>query len=53
MDDYRDLVTAAFGLACAGVMLVAGQLYLEHRAKLGDEQIPMSIRRAPAACHIE
>jgi len=32
MDDYRDLVTAALALLCAGIMLVAGQLTIEHRA---------------------
>ena len=32
MDDYRDLVTAALVLLCAGIMLVAGQLYVEHYA---------------------
>ncbi|QQO18391.1 hypothetical protein JJB99_20350 [Bradyrhizobium diazoefficiens] len=32
MDDYRDLVTVSLALLCAGVMLVAGQLYIEHRA---------------------
>lgn len=31
MDDYRDLVAASLALVCAGVMLVAGQLYIEHR----------------------
>jgi hypothetical protein len=30
MDDYRDLVMASFALAFAGIMLVAGQLYIEH-----------------------
>jgi hypothetical protein len=30
MDDYRDLVTASLVLVCAGIMLVAGQLFIEH-----------------------
>ena len=30
MDDYRDLVTVSLALVCAGIMLVAGQLYIEH-----------------------
>ncbi len=30
MDDYRDLVSVSLALLCAGIMLVAGQLYLEH-----------------------
>ena len=38
MDDYRDLVTAAFGLACAGFMLVAGQLYLEYGSRQAEVQ---------------
>lgn len=32
MDDYRDLVVAGLTLLCAGIMLVAGLLYLEHGA---------------------
>lgn len=32
MDDYRDLVGVSLVLLCAGITLVAGQLYLEHRA---------------------
>jgi hypothetical protein len=28
MDDYRDLVTAAFGLLCAALMLIAGLLFI-------------------------
>ena len=34
MDDYRDLVTVSLTLVCAGVMLVAGQLYLEQHPTL-------------------
>ncbi|GGI32237.1 hypothetical protein [Bradyrhizobium guangdongense] len=33
MDDYRDLVTVSLALFCAGIMLVAGQLTIEHRAR--------------------
>lgn len=32
MDDYRDIVVASLTLLCAGIMLVAGQLYLDHGA---------------------
>lgn len=32
MDDYRDLVAASLTLLCAGIMLVAGLLYLEYGA---------------------
>ncbi|MCC8955163.1 hypothetical protein H8B02_17440 [Bradyrhizobium sp. Pear77] len=47
MDDYRDLVAAAFGLACAGVMLVAGELYLEHRAMHAEvRQVQPSVEKA-------
>ena len=31
MDDYRDLVIVGLALVCAGIMLVAGQLYIERR----------------------
>ncbi len=33
MDDYRDLVSAALALFCAGMMLVAGHLLLEWHAR--------------------
>jgi hypothetical protein len=33
MDDYRDLVSASLALLCAGVMLVAGQLFIEWQAR--------------------
>ena len=48
MDDYRDLVTIALALFLAGVMLVAGQLYLEHgsRQDLGKE---IELRRGPTS----
>lgn len=48
MDDYRDLTTAALVLFFAGVMLVAGQLYLEHstREDLGKE---IELPHAPAS----
>lgn len=36
MDNYRDLVSAAFALFCAGVMLVAGHLLIEWRAWHAD-----------------
>jgi hypothetical protein len=48
MDDYRDLVTAALALLCAGVMLVAGQLTIEHRAPdFGRKEIDTSAQPAP------
>ena len=39
MDDYRDLMTVALVLFFAGLILVVGQLYLEHstRQDLGTE----------------
>ena len=33
MDNYRDLVSAAFALFRAGVMLVAGHFLIEWRAR--------------------
>lgn len=30
MQDYRDLVAVGLALVCAGLMLVGGQLYIEH-----------------------
>jgi hypothetical protein len=36
MDDYRDLVSAGLALLCAGIMLVAGHLFLEWQAKRAD-----------------
>lgn len=51
MDDYRDLVAASLTLACAGIMLVAGQLYLEHRAthSPGHQVVsPLQPQRSPA-----
>jgi hypothetical protein len=30
MQDYRDLVAVGLALVCAGIMLVGGQLYIEH-----------------------
>ncbi|RXH41317.1 hypothetical protein [Bradyrhizobium zhanjiangense] len=36
MDNYRDIIAAAMALACAGVMLISGQLYLEYRARQFD-----------------
>jgi TRAP-type C4-dicarboxylate transport system permease small subunit len=42
MDDYCDLIAAALALVFAGAMLIAGQLYLEYRARQVDgiSQIP-------------
>ena len=31
MDDYRDLVSAGFGILCAALLLVAGLLFIIHR----------------------
>lgn len=39
MDDYRDLVSAALALFCAGLMLVAGQLLIEWHARNTDSGI--------------
>ncbi|MDD1526456.1 hypothetical protein C7U92_03825 [Bradyrhizobium sp. WBOS7] len=41
MDNYRDLVSAALALLCAGVMLVAGHLFIEWRARNGDSGMGM------------
>lgn len=55
MDDYRDLVTAGLTLMCAGIMLVAGQLYIEHhpaqaiRPVDSPQQSPALISHAPSA----
>jgi hypothetical protein len=59
MDDYSDLVTASLALLCAGIMLVAGQLTIEHSAtnapRKGVEMPPRSgaspamISRAPSS----
>lgn len=49
MDDYRDLVTVALVLFCAGIMLVVGQLYIEHRAPdLGRKPIETPTQPGPA-----
>lgn len=57
MDDYRDLVAASLTLLCAGIMLVAGQLYLEYGAtsapsneidRPGGPGSPSVISRAPS-----
>jgi hypothetical protein len=57
MDDYRDLVTVSFAAACAGIMLVAGELYIEQRATdppghqvetPQPQSSPALISRAPA-----
>ncbi|QQN67508.1 hypothetical protein JIR23_16950 [Bradyrhizobium diazoefficiens] len=48
MDDYRDLVTVGFALLCAGIMLVAGQLYIEHRAPdFGRREIETPVQPGP------
>ncbi|QCJ95034.1 hypothetical protein DAA61_03360 [Bradyrhizobium sp. WBAH33] len=39
MDDYRDLVSAALALFCAGLMLVAGHLLIEWHARSTDPGI--------------
>lgn len=39
MDDYRDLVTFSFCLVCAGIMLVAGQLYVQHHPIHASEPV--------------
>ncbi|WP_407184667.1 hypothetical protein [Bradyrhizobium centrosematis] len=46
MDNYRDLVSAALALFCAGVMLVAGHLFIEWRARHAD---PATGMEAPAS----
>jgi hypothetical protein len=49
MDDYRDLVSAALALFCAGLMLVAGQLLIEWHARNTDGGIGIEEREgAPA-----
>lgn len=48
MDDYRDLVTVGLALLCAGIMLVAGQLYIEHRAPdFGRRTIETPVQPGP------
>lgn len=48
MDDYRDLVTVGLALLCAGIMLVAGQLYIEHRAPdFGRREIETPVQPGP------
>lgn len=45
MDDYRDLVTVSLALLCAGIVLVAGQLYIEHRARdAGPKEIERPVQ---------
>ena len=41
MDNYRDLVSAALALFCAGVMLVAGHLFIQWRARDGNPGMGM------------
>lgn len=47
MDDYRDLVTVSLALLCAGIMLVAGQLYIQHRATAGPKEIETPVQPGP------
>ncbi|MBW7971018.1 hypothetical protein [Bradyrhizobium sp. BR 10289] len=50
MDDYRDLVTASLALVCAGIMLVAGQLYIEQHPGLLNRPVepPQQPQTSPA-----
>lgn len=50
MDDYRDLVTVSLVLVCAGVMLVAGQLYIEQHPTLLNHpvELPEQPQTSPA-----
>lgn len=50
MDDYRDLVTVSLTLVCAGILLVAGQLYIEqHPALLNHPvELPEQPQSSPA-----
>ncbi|MDA9436097.1 hypothetical protein [Bradyrhizobium sp. CCBAU 51627] len=48
MDDCRDLVTVSLVLLCAGIMLVAGQLYIErHAPDFGRKEIETPAQPAP------
>ncbi len=52
MDDYSDVVRASLTLVCAGIMLVAGQLYIENRSthpgqRSAEDGQPALISRAP------
>ncbi|WP_234683736.1 hypothetical protein [Bradyrhizobium monzae] len=58
MDDYRDLVIVSLTLLCAGIMLVAGQLYIEHHPTPASRSLdppqppqasPALISHAPSA----
>ncbi|WP_157083817.1 hypothetical protein ACNJX9_04970 [Bradyrhizobium sp. DASA03076] len=51
MDDYRDLVTAALVLFFAGLILVAGQLYLEHSTRQ-DPGTEIELRHVPTSSPI-
>jgi len=50
MDDYRDLVTVSLALVCAGIMLVAGQLYIEQHPTLLNRpvELPQQLQTSPA-----
>lgn len=45
MDNYRDLVSAALALLCAGVMLVAGHLWIEWHARHADPGLGVEVPR--------
>lgn len=48
MDDYRDLVIVSLTLLCAGIMLVAGQLYIEHYPAPANRSLDQPPRASPA-----
>ncbi|QOZ26738.1 hypothetical protein XH93_26330 [Bradyrhizobium sp. CCBAU 51753] len=55
MDDYRDLMTASLALVCAGIMLLAGQLYIEHHPVQDSQRVhsqpqpPALVSHAPSS----
>lgn len=49
MDDYRDLVSAALALFCAGLMLVAGHLLIEWHAGNTDPGTRMEAPKGEGA----
>lgn len=49
MDDYRDLVSAALALFCAGLMLVAGHLLIEWHARSTDPGIAIETPKREGA----
>lgn len=46
MDDYSDVVTASLTLVCAGIMLVAGQLYIVDHTTHASHQSRQDARPA-------